>query len=363
MAKKKILFIFKLPPPFNGATFANKNIHESNLLHDSFKVKFINYGLTRSGEQFGKFKTNKVFFYLKALFRFLVYIQNVHIVYITIAPIGIGFLKDSVFIVLSKLFKKKIIIHLHGKGIKKQYIKSKFWEKYYPFVINGCDVICLSNLLKNDLPFFNKSPFVVPNGIKTTDYTKIFKINEEFQFLYLSNLYKTKGVLDFIDSMILLKDETELKFSATLVGAESPELSYKEVKKYITNKKGDKFINLIGPLYGNEKKKILKNSDVFIFPTYYANEAFPIVILEAMESGLPIITTSEGGIPDLVTDKQNGFIVKARDIKSITEKAKRLLENKELREKISKQNIEKFYASYTITHFEKNIKKVIEEVI
>ena len=163
--------------------------------------------------------------------------------------------------------------------------------------------------------------------------------------------------------MILLKDETELKFSATLVGAESPELSYKEVKKYITNKKGDKFINLIGPLYGNEKKKILKNSDVFIFPTYYANEAFPIVILEAMESGLPIITTSEGGIPDLVTDKQNGFIVKARDIKSITEKAKRLLENKELREKISKQNIEKFYASYTITHFEKNIKKVIEEVI
>ena len=64
-------------------------------------------------------------------------------------------------------------------------------------------------------------------------------------------------------------------------------------------------IAYVGRKVGEEKEAFFRQSDVFVFPTYYYNECFPLVILEAMEYKLPVISTNEGGIPDIVKDGEN----------------------------------------------------------
>ena len=60
------------------------------------------------------------------------------------------------------------------------------------------------------------------------------------------------------------------------------------------------YVTYLGKKYGDYKYEIFQSSDIFVFPTFYHNECFPLVLLEAMMFGLPVISTSEGGIPDIV---------------------------------------------------------------
>ena len=53
--------------------------------------------------------------------------------------------------------------------------------------------------------------------------------------------------------------------------------------------------------------KYVKREDVFVFPTFYHNECFPLVLLEAMQHHLPCISTTEGGIPGIIDDKETGY--------------------------------------------------------
>jgi glycosyltransferase involved in cell wall biosynthesis len=57
-----------------------------------------------------------------------------------------------------------------------------------------------------------------------------------------------------------------------------------------------------GAKYGNEKTYFFEQADIFVFPSH--DECFPLVLLEAMQSGLPIISTNEGGIPDIVDNEK-----------------------------------------------------------
>lgn len=63
------------------------------------------------------------------------------------------------------------------------------------------------------------------------------------------------------------------------------------------------------------KSKIIENLPVLpLFPTFYHNEYFPLVLLEAMEHGLSFISTTEGGIPGIVDDGKTGFLVPKHDV-------------------------------------------------
>ena len=64
----------------------------------------------------------------------------------------------------------------------------------------------------------------------------------------------------------------------------------------------------MGRKYGEEKERLFRESDIFVFPTYYDIECFPLVLLEAMQYGLPCVNTDEGGIRDIVVN-DSGFTV------------------------------------------------------
>ena len=100
-----------------------------------------------------------------------------------------------------------------------------------------------------------------------------------------------------------------------------------------------------------------------LFPTFYHNECFPLVLLEAMEHGLPCISTTEGGIPGIVDDGKTGFLVPKHDVAVLADKILLLLNDSVLRSNMGKVGREKSEKEFTLEVFEKRMTWILEHIV
>jgi glycosyltransferase involved in cell wall biosynthesis len=91
----------------------------------------------------------------------------------------------------------------------------------------------------------------------------------------------------------------------------------------------------------------LHASSLFVLPSY--SEGFPMVVLEAMAAGLPVVATRVGAIPDMVEDNVNGFVVDVKSVNQLIEKIDFLLCHPETGTKMGLANQEKVEAHYSIS--------------
>lgn len=249
-------------------------------------------------------KFNKVLLFFKAFFKTIYYFitKDITIVHIHTASYN-SFYRKKYFINLSKLFNKKIVLHIHGGGFKDFY-KSKP-DKIKKQLLKCDEIIALSDSWKdffeNEVGLQNVN--VIPNII---DYPKEktgnIKIKEKINILFLGGISKDKG---FYDICSAVKDNIEFirtkKIIFTIAGAgnnNAIDSEYSEVLKYM---------NFTGFLTGEQKSNAYKNADIYILPSYI--EGVPLSVLEAMSYKLPIIATNVGGIPDILKENINGYMI------------------------------------------------------
>ena len=101
------------------------------------------------------------------------------------------------------------------------------------------------------------------------------------RMVFLSNLLESKGVLDLLDALRFLQQRGS-QFVCDIVGAETAEINKERLLEEICKRELGGVVHYKGCIYGEDKSQELKNADLFVFPTYYSNECFPIVLLEAM---------------------------------------------------------------------------------
>jgi glycosyltransferase involved in cell wall biosynthesis len=116
-----------------------------------------------------------------------------------------------------------------------------------------------------------------------------------------------------------------------------------------------------GRKYGSEKTPYFENADIFAFPTFYHNETFGLVNLEAMEYKLPVVSTNEGGIPDVVVNGQNGLICERNNAESLATALETLLLDKNLRFQYGENGYKKFKSEFTLKSFEKRIVEILKK--
>lgn len=257
-----------------------------------------------------------------------------------VVPTGpLGFL-------LSKIFKIKNILSLHGGDIydptkKSSPHKNKFLRIVVSFLLNQADVIVAqsSNTKENTEKYYKpkKEIKIIPLPYEIVDFKKVSRaelgLKDDKKYLIgVGRLVKRKGFEYLIRAVSLLDKSVEC-----LIISDGPE---KDNLKNLAIELGiEDRVHLLGYLPTEEKKfQYLAVSDVFVLSSVH--EGFGIVLQEAMQVGLPIVSTNIGGQVDLVKEGENGFLVNTEDEKAIAGAVVKILADDELKNKFSKKNIE-----------------------
>ena len=361
--KNKILLFIKIPPPYTGVTYINDFISNRSKINNNFNVRSIKMSYSKNIRELGKinyFKFFKVIIYSIKLIREL-FVFHPNLVYFQISHTRIAFLRDLFYITLIKMFNVKILYHLHGTGINIIAKRSAIMKRLYKYTFKNSNVICLSPLLLYDIKSVYKGkPYILPNGVKkqcielnNNEPNKIFNI------IFLANLIKSKGVLDLLDAIEILKN-SENNFKLSIIGGEG-DIIFSKLRDEINVRNLDNFVEYLGPKYGKDKYKLLQNADVFCYPTH--KDAFPLVILEAMQAGIPVIATREGAIPEIVDNGVTGFIVDKNSPEKVAEKLVTLIKNPELLIKMKMSGRNLFLRNYTLEKFDMNMLKIFNHII
>lgn len=369
--KPKVLFIMHMPPPVHGAAMVGKYIHDSKIVNESFDCRFENMMLAKNLEDIGKGGVKKVFNLLSQLKRFKNAIKHFQpdLVYITPNSAGSAFYKDFVVVQYIKCCIKKyssnaqIVVHYHNKGVASR--QGKFLDNIlYRKFFKGLKVILLANVLYEDVKKYvsKENVFVCPNGIPESLHEEPVaeRHNEIPKILFLSNLIVSKGVIVLLDALKILK-ELSVRFTCDFVGGETDELNAECFAEQVKNRGLEDNAFYAGRKYGSEKTPYFENADVFTLPSF--NDAFPLVCLEAMEFKLPIISTNEGGIPDMVVNGENGLICDRNNAESLATALETLLLDKNLRIQYGENGYKKFKSEYTLSSFEKRLVKILKEIV
>lgn len=364
MQQNKVLILGKLPPPFFGPAIATEIILKSSLKENYDLNHFdtrINFEIGSIGEnQIGKF-----FLALKSYIRFLKKIRTIRpeLVLIPISQSTIGFMKDSIYILLGLKYSKKVLVHLRGGNLLTWLeSSSNLTNWYFKKIINKTSgAIVVGHNLKYLFNGFVESEkiHVVPNGGNFV-IPLIEKPKDQFKVLCLSNLMPSKGIEDVINAASILRDFESTSIEIILVGAWLDNSYRKNCLDIIRSK------NLPVSVYpqatGEIKKKFFSESNLFLF-TPREPEGHPWVIIEAMAAGLPIISTDQGAITESVIDGQNGFIVKAKQPLEIAEKITLLAKDTYLCYKMGLESRRLYENKFTEEIMVKNLGTAIEKTL
>lgn len=313
----KILLIGPLPPPITGNSIINNQIiNNFHKYYQDINMDFINVGVPSFDNHFGKINITKLAIYVSQ-YKSIYKVFTTNIVYISIGHTFFGILKYLPFFILAKILRKKLIIHVHTDYLWLLYKNSSATRKYIMRSIMGLvdKGIVLSPILRRNLqPFMEESKiYELPNFISSDllkhdiDETLLKKKNQKLKILFLSNLIKEKGILNFLEAMLLLKKEN-IDFEVHIAG-DIPSFMKDEIESYF--KLLGSLLIFHGVVSGQAKKDLFISSNIFLFPTH--REAQGLVLLEAMATGNIILSTAAGGIPDIFKPNVNGFTIEVNN--------------------------------------------------
>lgn len=354
----KVLIIGPFPEPISGVSLANQVVKEVLEKSDEFAIDSINTSYNIFEDAVGSFSIKKFIFFLKINFSIFKIFKN-DTIYITPGQTFFGITKYSLFILLSSILKKEIIIHVHGNYLGKQYIElTGLKKKFFYFLVSKFTkgIVLSASLKKNLTPFLKgKNIYVLYNFAQNYLINNSLKVdNSILKISYLSNLMEEKGIFLLLDSLKELESK-KIKYEAKIAGNIDAGLK-EDILSKISRLK---YTSYVGVVYNEDKKGLLNWSNIFVLPTFYKMEGQPISILEALATRNVIISTKHAGINDIIEENKNGYLVEKKNSESITNRLVYLNENKSKILEISNYNKMYFTKNFTIEIFGREIIKII----
>ena len=219
-----------------------------------------------------------------------------------------------------------------GSSLKQRLIKMVL-RLLYRRAVNACEVVFFQN--PDDVELFkalkiiadeNKVSMINGSGVNL----KYFhfsenKADKEVNFLLISRLIKSKGILQYVEAARKVKaryKRVNFKILGRLLNAPDS-VDAKDLKDW--QKEG-----IIEYLGGTEDvRPYIAQSNVYVLPSYY-REGIPRSVLEAMSMGRPVITTDAPGCRETVVEGVNGYLVPVKDSRAVAEAMERFIEQPEL---------------------------------
>lgn len=356
---------------------ANDILLNRKLIRNNFNVKIIPLSKPRL-RLGGEFSVKTVGADLGITFKILkeLIFFKPHLIYVGLAQTTLGLWRDCTWIWLATLRGIKALSHMHGGYFRSLYdhgldpftqgfVKKTLARLAGIIVLDPSLVFLFHGLVADD------RIFVLRNGIPNPySETQLFEANhrrtnqKQLRVTYLSNLIPDKGFDTFLEAAALLKERGEdPNFLFNLAGAApTPEIGA-QVEKFVKIHGLENSVQVWGKVIGGQKDQLFLSSDVFVFPTQYTPEGQPVVIIEALAAGLPVIATARGCIPAMVRDSVNGFMVPEGDATAIADRLKVLSDDAPLRLSMGEASRKLFQVNYTAEKFAEGFAAILQKAM
>jgi glycosyltransferase involved in cell wall biosynthesis len=257
---------------------------------------------------------------------------------------GLGWFKDTFYIHAARRYGCPLVLHIHAAEYDALYGGQKRpLQAYTRHMMQQADAVIAvsagwSEALANIVPaqrIHTFRPCLPVNEFTPTAVTGDGPVNA----LFLGTVGPRKGVFDLIAAMGQLREMGNgepLPLHLTIAGGEERYGDLAHAQMQIEALGISAHCQLVGPVQGEAKARLLHTADLFTLPSY--NEGLPFAIVEAMAAGLPIVATPVGGIPEVVGDGQNGLLVQPGDIPRLAEALAHLAAHPDLRQRLGQHS-------------------------
>ena len=178
---------------------------------------------------------------------------------------------------------------------------------------------------------------------------------DPIKVLYLSNMMKGKGYNNVLNLAEKYNVKHKAKFEFNFAGAWESENDKKYFNEFVATNNLEEVVTYHGLVHGKKKHNLYKEAHFFVFASKL-NEVFPLVLLEALSYGLPILAFNKGGVPEIVT-KDVGMLTTSKTIEDDLNIFSEDYLNKEMYLACRK----KFLESYQLPVFESNLETILKE--
>ena len=352
-----------LPPPSHGVSELTRALLDSGL-HQRYDLIHLDTADRRGVANIGRFDVGNVALAGFHGARFLGMIASARpdAVYLPVSKNALGFLRDALFMAPSVLWRTPLILHFHGSGFD-DFVGSaaaplqRLVRMLLPRA--ACAIVlgeALRPMLRGLVPDFRIAS--VPNGVPDplNGAAPSRPEGEAMRILFLGNLLPSKGYVELLHAVEALLDDG-IPATATFAGEVVDASGYEQARAAM---RYGEHVRFTGPVGAAVRAELLAAADVLVLPS--EDEAQPLVILEAMAAGLPVVSTCRGAIPETVIDGVTGVLVEPRDAAALADVLRALARNGKRRQALGAAGRDRYLEHYTMERWAERMGNVFDRV-
>ncbi len=368
--KPRLLVVGPLPPPVGGVETVIQTILESPQFA-GFELRHCSTAKGRPKQSQGKFDPGNLWWAARHFGRMWQAMRRDRpdVVYLPVAGTWAGFLRDMVLAWIAKLWRVKLVGHVHGSDFHLVLARRGWQEKLVRAGLARFDrLLVLGERWKRLVEDYGirSACEIVPSTFRRevfergAEWRRAPKAAGTVHGLFVGQIGKRKGVFDLLPAMRRVKD-AGLPFRMAFVGPAELEGEWETALQMRDWLDVAGITEFTGALQADELYARYREGDVLLLPSY--TEGLPVVFFEAGAFEMPVVTTPVGAIPDLIQHEKNGLLVEPGRVEQLVEAIRRMATDHEARARMGRQlrrDVEAFHPDRVCARLAAAIRATLE---
>lgn len=358
----RVLVVGQTPPPMHGQAIMIAEM--LRMREKGVTLRHVRMDFSTSIEDIGRMRPGKFLKLAEVILRIWAgrLLGGCDILYYPPSgPKKVAVYRDIVVLLCTRRLFRRTVFHFHAGGISELLPRLPGWLRIFSNLAFGRPdlAIRLSALNPEDGKAMDAlRDVIVPYGIADLNPEGRLPTppaaGMPLRILFVGIHCESKGLSVLLEACGLLAAQGR-NFRVELMGLFEEPAFEKETKDRLARLGLGDRVEFLGARYGEDKKAAFRRAHLFLFPTFYENETFGVVLIEAMCFGLPIVTTRWRGVPSVVEEGVQGLLGPIKDAGAMAERVAALMDDAALRERMGKAGRERFVKEFGLAAYHRRL--------